>query len=153
MKHLGLKLGMVFNLLFTPAFAQPDFLVEKVVVAKEVDQKNPKEIFSPPAYCEKDKNGQAAIPIIHASQTPRVFYWTKVKATTSGTLHHSWHHRTNGVWEKVSVVSLSVKPSSGYRMWSLKSLNPDIHTGEWMVVVAPSHEPERILCITRFTVK
>lgn len=136
-----------------PVHAESDFLVEKVVLAKDVTNRNPEGIFSPPAYCEKDKNGQAAIPIVKISQTSRVILWTKVVATTNGNLRHSWHHQINGTWTKVSEVNLSIRPSSGYRMWSLKSLKPEIHVGEWMVVVSPSNQPEKILCITRFTVQ
>ena len=136
-----------------PVHAESAFLVEKVVLAKDVTNRNPEGIFSPPAYCEKDKNGQAAIPIVKISQTSRVILWTKVVATTNGNLRHSWHHQINGTWTKVSEVNLSIRPSSGYRMWSLKSLKPEIHVGEWMVVVSPSNQPEKILCITRFTVQ
>ncbi len=136
-----------------PVHAESAFLVEKVVLAKDVTNRNPEGIFSPPAYCEKDKNGQAAIPIVKTSQTSLVILWTKVVATTNGNLRHSWHHQINGTWTKVSEVNLSIRPSSGYRMWSLKSLKPEIHVGEWMVVVSPSNQPEKILCITRFTVQ
>ncbi|MEX2494332.1 MAG: DUF2914 domain-containing protein [Nitrospirales bacterium] len=136
-----------------PVHAESDFLVEKVVLAKTVSNRNPESIFLPPAYCEKDKNGQAAIPIVKTSHTSRVVLWTKVAATTSGKLRHSWHHQIDGTWIKISEVNLSIRPSSGYRMWSLKSLKPEIHAGEWMVVVSPSNQPEKILCITRFTVK
>lgn len=140
-------------LFLTPVYAESDFHVEKVVLSKDVTNRNPEGIFSPPAYCEKDKNGQAAIPVVKTSQTSLVILWTKVAATTKGTLRHSWHHQIEGTWTKVSEVNLSIRPSSGYRMWSLKSLKPEVHTGEWMVVVAPSNKPEEILCITRFTVK
>ncbi len=140
-------------LFLTPVYAESDFHVEKVVLSKDVANRNPEGVFSPPAYCEKDKNGQAAIPVVKTSQTSKVVLWTKVVATTNGTLRHSWHHQVDGIWTKVSEVNLSIRPSSGYRMWSLKSLKPTIHAGEWMVVVAPSKEPERILCITRFRVQ
>jgi hypothetical protein len=136
-----------------PVHAESNFFVEKVVLAKDVTNRNPEGIFSPPAYCEKDKNGQAAIPIVKTSQTSLVILWTKVAATTKGNLRHSWHHQIDGTWMKVSEVNLSIRPSPGYRMWSLKSLKPDIHAGEWMVVVSPSNQPEKILCITRFTVQ
>jgi hypothetical protein len=153
MNHMGWRIGLLLNLIFTPVFAQSDFFVEKVVVAKEVELKNPKGVFTPHAYCEKDKKGQAAIPVVQTSQTSHVIFWTKVKATTPGNLRHSWHQRIDGAWRKISEVNLPVQPSSGYRMWSMKSLHPDIHTGEWMIVVAPSNEPDRILCIARFTVQ
>ena len=139
--------------LHNPAHAESDFLVEKVVLSKKVTNRNPEGIFSPPAYCEKDKNGQAAIPIVKTSQTSKVVFWTKVLSTTKGKLRHSWHHQIDGTWTKVSEVNLSIRPSSGYRMWSLKSLKPEIHSGEWMIVVAPSNTPEDILCIARFTVQ
>jgi hypothetical protein len=146
-------IGVGMMLFLTPVHAESDFHVEKVVLSKDVNNRNPEGIFSPPAYCEKDKNGQAAIPVVKTSQTSLVMLWTKVAATTKGTLRHSWHHQIEGPWTKVSEVNLSIRPSSGYRMWSLKSLKPVVHTGEWMVVVAPSNKPEEILCITRFTVK
>ena len=152
-KDMFWGVGLLLGLTISPALAQPDFLVEKVVLAKEVDHRNPKGIFTPPAYCEKDKNGQAAIPVVQTPQTSQVVFWTKVAATTTGKLRHSWHHQTDGTWTKISEVNIPIRPSSGYRMWSMKSLRPDIHTGEWMIVVAPSNEPNRILCIARFTVK
>ena len=133
--------------------AESDFQVKEVALSKDVTDRNPTGIFSTPAYCEKDKNGHISIPIVKTSQTSKVVFWTKVAATSNGTLRHSWHHQIDGTWTMVSEVNLSIRPSSGYRMWSLKSLKPDIHTGEWMVVVAPSKEPEKILCITRFTVR
>jgi len=152
-KHMLWGLGLLLGMTTTPALAQPDFHVEEVVLSKEVDNRNPKGIFTPPAYCEKDKNGQAAIPVVQASQTSQVAFWIKVEARTTGKLRHSWHHQTDGTWTKVSEVNIPIRPSSGYRMWSTKSLHPDLHTGEWMIVIAPSKEPDRILCIARFTVK
>ncbi|MDH5429598.1 MAG: DUF2914 domain-containing protein [Nitrospirota bacterium] len=140
-------------MLSSPVQAESVFLVEKVVLAKGVTNRNPEGIFSPPAYCEKDNNEQAAIPIVKTSQTSLVMLWTKVMATTAGKLRHSWHHQIDGIWTKVSEVNLSIRPSSGYRMWSLKSLKPKVHVGEWMVVVSPTNQPEKILCITRFTVQ
>ncbi len=147
----SISLGMI--LLISPLHARSDFEVEKVVISKHVANRNPAGIFSPSAYCEKDKNGQAAIPVAKISKTSKIFFWTKVVAATKGTLRHSWHHQIEGTWKKVSEVNLSIRPSSGYRMWSLKSLKPEIHRGEWMIVVAPSRSPEKILCIARFRVE
>ncbi len=144
---LGLLLWCTF------VYAEPAFHVQKVVIAKAVTNRNPQGIFTPSAYCEKDKNGQAAIPIVKASGTPKVYFWTQVASKKRGTLRHSWHHQIEGTWTKVAEVTLSIRPSPGYRMWSLKSLKPEIHKGEWMIVVAPTHSPEKIICITRFTVQ
>ena len=146
-----LWIGMI--LLHSPLHAEPDFHVKEVVISKDVANRNPEGIFSPSAYCEKDKNGQTAIPIVKTTQTSQVVFWTKVATASKGILRHSWHHQIEGTWIKVSEVNLAILPSSGYRMWSLKSLKPGIHTGEWMIVVAPSNTPEEILCITRFTVQ
>ncbi len=142
-----------FMVFAASVYAEPAFQVEKVIIAKNVVNRNPEGQFSPAAYCEKDKNGQAAIPMVKTSQTSKVIFWTKVAATRNGKLRHSWHHQIEGTWTKVSEVNLAIRPSSGYRMWSLKSLKPEIHTGEWMIVVSPSSKPEEILCITRFTVQ
>jgi len=142
---------MIIAIPFT--YAESAFSVEKVVISQNVTNRNPVGIFSPPAYCEKDTSGQAAIPVVKTSKTSQVMLWTKVAATTKGKLRHSWHHQVDGTWKMVSEVNLPLSPSPGYRMWSKKSLNPAIHTGEWMVVIAPSNSPEKILCITRFTVQ
>jgi hypothetical protein len=152
-KLTGWCIGFLLGLPFTPALAQTDFLVAKVVLAKDVDNRNPVGLFSPGAYCEKDKNGQAAIPVVHSAQTSQVIFWIKVEATKPGKIRHSWHHQTDGSWTKISEINIPVRPSSGYRMWSTKTLRPDLHNGEWMIVVAPSNEPDKILCIVRFTVK
>ncbi len=144
-------IGIIF--LTTSVYAKSDFRVEKVIIAKGVNNRNPQGIFTPPAYCEKDKNGQAAIPVVKGSKTSKVFFWIKVASAKRGTLRHSWHHQVDGTWNKVSEVNLSIRPSAGYRMWSLKSLKPEVHKGEWMVVVAPSNTPEEIICISRFTVQ
>lgn len=146
-------IGLIIGLASTPLLAQTDFVVRTVVLSEEVNKRNPQGIFLPPAYCEKDKNGQAAMPVVQTSKTSQVIFWTKIEATTTGKIRHSWHHKTDGTWTKISEVDIAIQPSPGYRMWSMKSLHPDIHTGEWMIVVAPSKEPDRILCITRFTVK
>ncbi|MEO8328022.1 MAG: DUF2914 domain-containing protein [Nitrospirota bacterium] len=152
-KHILRGIGLLIGLAGTPLWAQADFLVKTVVLSKEVNKRNPQGIFRPPAYCEKDKNGQAAIPVVQTSQTSQVIFWTKIEATTTGKIRHSWHHKVDGTWTKISEVNISIQPSPGYRMWSMKSLRADLHIGEWMIVVAPSKEPERILCITRFTVQ
>ncbi|HNP28226.1 MAG TPA: DUF2914 domain-containing protein [Nitrospirales bacterium] len=152
-EHIFRGIGLLLGLMITPALAQSDFFVKKVVLSEEVKNRTPEGIFKPPAYCEKDKNGQAAIPVVQTSQTSQVMFWTKVEATTKGKIRHSWHHKTDGKWTKISEVNIPIQPSPGYRMWSMKSLHPGIHTGEWMIVVAPSKEPDRILCIARFTVK
>ena len=141
-------------MLFIPTIkAESAYHVKKVIVATKVTNRNPEGIFSPSAYCEKDKNGQAAIPIVNSSQTSQVVLWAKVAATKKGKLRHSWHHQIDNTWKKISEVNLSIRPSPGYRMWSQKTLRPEIHIGEWMVVLAPSTAPEKIICITRFTVQ
>ncbi len=154
--HNGFYYGLMMAglaLLPMPVRAQADFVVQKVVFSKSIHNKNPEGIFTPPAYCEKDKNGQASIPVIQASQASEVFLWVKVEANVTGKLRHSWHFQTEGTWTKVSEVNLSVRPSPGYRTWSKKRLRPEGHIGDWMVVISPSEEPERVLCITRFSVK
>ncbi|GJL57501.1 MAG: hypothetical protein NPIRA03_03580 [Nitrospirales bacterium] len=152
-KHIVRGIGLLIGLAGAPLLAQADFVVKTVVLSKEVNKRDPQGKFLPPAYCEKDKNGHAAIPVVQTSQTSQVIFWTKIEATTTGMIRHSWHLKTDGTWTKISEVDIPIRPSPGYRMWSMKSLHPDLHTGEWMIVVAPSKEPNRILCIARFTVK
>ena len=136
-----------------PVWADSDFTVQKVILAQDIADRNPEKIFSPPAYCEKDTTGKAAIPIVHASHTSQIVLWTKVESTVTGSIRHTWHHQVNGTWQRVSSVDLGIRPSFGYRTWSLHFLRPGQDEGEWMVVLAPSKEPNRILCITRFSVQ
>lgn len=144
---------MVMGLWMIPVWASSDLMVQKVILSQDIANRNPEKIFSPPAYCEKDKNGKAAIPVVHASQVSKVVMWTKVESTITGTIQHTWHHKVNDTWNTVSTVDLTIRPSSGFRTWSIHSLRPNQDQGEWMVVMAPSREPNKILCITRFSVE
>jgi len=153
-----LRLTFFFILWFAgfgiaPLWANSDITVHTVILAQEVADRNPEKIFSPPAYCEKDKNGKAAIPVVPSSQVSKIVVWIKVESTITGSIRHTWHHQVNGTWQPISSVNLAIRPSSGFRTWSLHSLRPNHDQGEWMVVMAPSKEPNRILCITRFSVQ
>lgn len=136
-----------------PLWADTDFTVQKIILSQDIADRNPEKAFFPPAYCEKDKNGKAAIPIVRSSQVSQVVLWTKVQSTTSGSILHTWHHQIDGTWTKVASVNLAIRPSPGFRTWSIHTLRPDQDQGEWMVVLAPSKEPNRVLCITRFSVQ
>ncbi len=156
MKYWSLLIASVWiglMSLTSPLLAESDFQVDAIAISQHVANRNPTGIFSPSAYCEKHKDGQAAIPVVKIATTTKVFFWTKIKAAKKGRLRHSWHHQIDGIWEKVSEVNLPIHPSPGYRMWSLKSLKPEIHKGEWMIAVSPTHTPEEVLCITRFRVE
>ena len=146
---LFLLIGMVLH----PGISWAQFEVLEIALAGSVQDRQPANPFSPPAYCERDKNGQAAIPVIDASDVQQVYFWTKVAASTEGGIRHTWHLQTEEGWERISEVDLSIAPSAGYRTWSSKSLLPDYHLGEWMIVVSPANDPDTVLCITRFTVK
>lgn len=135
-----------------PAWGTTDFTVREVVLAQDIVDRNPQKVFSPPAYCEKDKSGKAAIPVIESSQASKIYVWTKIESTLSGSIRHTWHHHIDEEWQAVFSIDLNIRPSPGFRTWSARTLRPTDH-GEWMVVIAPSKEPARILCITRFTVR
>lgn len=137
----------------TPVWGDFDLIVQQVVLSEEIDHRNPEKIFSPPAFCERDKNGKTAIPSVQSSETSKIVLWTKIESTITGSVRHTWHHQVDGTWQEVSSVNLKVRPSSGFRTWSIRTLRPERDKGEWMVVVAPSPEPDRILCITRFTIR
>lgn len=136
-----------------PAWASSDLMIQQVILSQDIADRNPEKIFSPPAYCEKNKNGKVAIPIVHSSQVSKVVLWTKVESTIVGSIRHTWHHKVNDTWNTIFSVNLAIRPSSGFRTWSIHSLRLNHDQGEWMVVMAPSQEPDRILCITRFAVQ
>lgn len=150
---LRFALGVFLGFGMSPVWGSSHLMVQQVILSQDISDRNPEKIFSPPAYCEKDKNGKSAIPVVHASRVSRVVLWTKVESTITGTILHTWHHKVNDTWLTVSSVNLAIRPSSGFRTWSIHSLRPDQDQGEWMVVMAPSREPNRVLCITRFSVQ
>ena len=158
MRKVGYFFGFLivtvcFDIWMTPVWGNSDLVVQKVVLAQEITNRTPEKIFSPPAFCEKDENGKTAIPTVQSSTVSQVVLWTKIESTVTGKVGHTWHHQVNGTWVAVSSVNLTVRPSSGFRTWSIRTLRPNLDKGEWMVVVAPSTEPDRILCITRFTIR
>ena len=138
------------------SLAWADYEMLDVALAPSVQNREPVEAFSPSAHCEKDKNGKTgktAIPTIDSSETDKVFFWTRLSSATEGKIRHAWHLQKDEGWEVIAEVDLSIRTSSSYRMWSSKTLRPDLHIGEWMIVVSPADQPERILCITRFSIQ
>ena len=150
------RLAWTFILLifiFHSAPARADYEMLDVALAPSVQNREPIESFSPSAHCEKDKNGKTAIPTIDSSVTDQVFFWTRLSSSTEGKIRHAWHLQTDEGWEVIAKVDLRIRASSSYRMWSSKTLRPDLHIGEWMIVVSPADQPEQILCITRFSIQ
>ena len=51
-----------------------DFEVLDVSLAASIQNREPADPVSPPAHCEKDKNGQADLPVIDSLIQPKVFF-------------------------------------------------------------------------------
>lgn len=135
-----------------PAWADQEVLA--VALAPAIENREPVTPFLPSAHCEKDKNSQGAVPVINASVTEKVYFWTRISSPKKGgTIRHSWHQEVKGRWHNLSEVDLKISPSFSYRTWSSKTILPQGHAGNWMIVVAPSDDPDHILCISRFTVE
>ena len=138
---------------FNPSLGWAAQDVVAVALAPSIEDRQPVNPFTPPAHCEKDKNGQDSVPVVDVSVMEKIFFWTRISSTTSGSIRHSWHQEIKGRWHNLSEVDLPISRSGGYRTWSSKTILPGNHVGNWMVVVAPSDDPEHILCISRFMVK
>lgn len=134
-----------------PAFAGQELLA--IALAPKIRHRQPVRPFSPPARCEKDQKGENAIPIVRVSQTRTVHFWTRIASTSWIKIRHSWHQEIKGKWQLLSFVDLKVGRSGSYRTWSKRTMVPQRDAGNWMIVVAPSNDPNRILCISRFIVK
>ncbi len=130
-----------------------DFEVLDVALAGSIQNRQPKNPVRPTAHCEKDKNGEGKLPVIDSAVLPKVFFWTRIASSSKGSIRHTWHQQLQDGWETVSVINLPIRPSPGYRMWSAKAFLPGDPVGDWMIVVTPSHDPQHVLCITRFSVK
>ncbi len=134
-----------------PAWAGQEVLA--VALAPKIHSRQPVRPFTPPAHCEKDQNGQDSVPVIDVSVTEKVYFWTRIASTSRGKIRHTWHQEIKGHWQQLSYVDLQVRPSASFRTWSKKTIFPQRHVGNWMIVVAPSNDPDHILCISRFIVK
>ena len=148
-----LSLLILGSTLFSTADCWADFEMLDISLTGIVNNREPRDPVSPPAYCEKDKNGKGELPEIDSVTRPKIFFWTRIASSSEGTIRHTWHQRVNNTWVMISQVDLSIKPSSGYRMWSSKDFRRGNPIGDWMIVVASARDPEHILCITRFSVK
>lgn len=139
--------------LFSLELAWADQEVLAIALAPKIQNRQPVSPFTPPAHCEKDQNGQGSVPVINVSVTGKVYFWTRITSTSWGKIRHTWHQEIKGHWQKRSYVDLQVRPSGSFRTWSKKTIVPQRHVGNWMIVVAPSNDPDHILCISRFIVK
>lgn len=148
---IALAIGASFLLISVPSWA--DFEVLDVALSSSIRGRQPANPITPSAYCEKHTSGKATLPTIDSSNWRKVFFWTRIASSSKGSIRHTWHQHVNDGWETVSVVDLQISPSPGYRMWSAKAFKRINPIGDWMIVLTPSHEPERVLCITRFSVK
>jgi hypothetical protein len=135
----------------TPAWAGQELL--GIALAPKIRNRQPVKPFFPPARCEKDQKGEGSIPIVGVSRTRKVYFWTRMASTSWVKIRHSWHQKIKGQWKLLSFVDLKVGRSASYRTWSKKTMAPQRDAGNWMIVVAPSSNPDHILCISRFVVK
>ncbi|WP_447970406.1 DUF2914 domain-containing protein [Nitrospira sp. M1] len=134
-------------------YAWADFEVLDVSLASSIRNREPSTPVLPAAHCEKDKNGQSDLPVVNSLVRRKIFFWTRIASSSEGAIRHTWHQHLENGWETIAEVNLPITPSPGYRMWSSKALHRGNPIGDWMIVVAPSHDPEHVLCITRFSVK
>ena len=143
---------MMLSVLSTQS-AWAEFEILDVALAESVQNREPVNAFSPPAYCEKDKNGQPAIPTVNSAQVQQIYFWTRIASTEPDMVRYTWHHQTETGWENMAEVDLRITPSAGYRLWSSKNILPSHHRGQWMIVVSPSSDPNQVLCIARFKIE
>ncbi len=153
MRHVIFVLLILNIPLFNLTDVWASYEVLDISLSPSIKDRVPINPVSPKAYCEKDKNGKADLPVIKTPRMDKIFFWTRIASTTKGTIRHTWHHYSEDGWKTISKVDLSIRPSSGYRMWSSKTLRTDREIGDWMIVVSPSNNLKHILCITRFSVQ
>ncbi|MCA9471530.1 MAG: DUF2914 domain-containing protein [Nitrospirales bacterium] len=151
--RVRLALLIISCLLIPTIECWADFEVLDISLAGVIQDRQPIDPVSPPAFCEKDKNGKGELPVIDTAVHPKIFFWMRIASSSAGTIRHTWLQHVDNTWVQISQVNLSIRPSSGYRMWSSKDFRRGDPIGDWMIVVASSADPDQILCITRFSVK
>jgi len=124
-----------------------------VALAEDIQGREPVGSVNPSISCEKDKKSQVALPVVNATISQRVFFWSRVQSSTAGTLRHIWLMKRDQGWEPMAKVDLRIGQSPGYRTWSSKQLDRSLHLGEWMVQVSKADDPSEVLCLSRFRVE
>ncbi len=149
----AMPLFLVGILTFSPQVAGAEVTIDSIELAAEVQDRQPLGSLTPPAFCEKDKSGQSAIPVFDSSSGERVFFWNRLQTSAPGMLRHTWYRSEDNGWAEAADIHLRFVESSAFRTWSSKRMMPSLHTGDWKIEVSTAGEPERVLCTARFRVE
>ncbi len=159
-----------------PVWANQQVL--EVTLCGGVRNRVPMDVFEPVARCSLSKTMPDSVPIISSKQFSTVYLWAVVSSDAERLLKFTWYK--NGVAAKMQRSEYhhadrqtsfidDVKPGTGwknlasmefkapvlkdYRVWSQKSMNLDMHDGEWKIEITPADEPKNVLCAVYFRVK
>lgn len=123
-------------------------LVE-LMFAPDVINRGPVEPFQPGGYCEKESGIAAPAPVIDSTTERRVSFWNQFESTATGVVRHTWFKDD----VQQAEVELEVGASPRWRTWSSKRILPQVHAGDWKVVVSTTGDPPESLCVAPFVVK
>jgi len=147
-RFLLVSLIVVAALVGLPKVSSGQEIVD-IIFARDVMNREPVGPFEPGAYCGSQSDPTSPVPVINARDERKVYLWNRIKSSAADVLRHRWIK--DGV--EVAVVELELGPSSGYRTWSSKNIDPNFHIGRWKVEVSTASNPGHILCVAHFIVK
>ena len=148
--------------------------VTGVALAAEISSRQPLGAFNPLAVCSTER--PADVPRIDARQNRRVFVWTKIESASPDAIRHVYYMNEAPIrivetsynwWDRVlntiaaisasigriATVTLQLNTSKGWRTWSKKEIDIDVHRGDWRVEIRTVHDDDDPLCTIHFTVE
>ena len=153
MLQYGLVLIIAAGLSFSPGVSMAaDVMVNEVVLAEDVQDREPVASLTPEASCKNGQNAGSKVPTFDSSTGDSVYFWNKIQTGSSGVLRHTWYKKGDDGWTQSAEVDLRFVESSGYRTWSSKRIVPSLHMGDWKIEVSTAEDPDQILCTARFHV-
>jgi len=140
---------ITFAILATSSYGLAEQKLVDVLFARDVVNREPVAPFKPGAYCEKEAESSAPLPVIDSTKERRVFFWNRVESSVAGILRHTWYRGDT----KVAEVKLRVGVSPNWRIWSSKKIVLKAHAGRWKVLISTVGEASEVICVAHFMVK
>lgn len=134
----------------TPAIGE--MTIVDVVLAGEVQERDPLGRLEPAAVCAQPGQEPVTLPVFDSAGGDAVYLWNRVQVASSGVLRHTWYLKRDDSWNESATIDLPVRESSGYRTWSSKKISSALHRGEWKVEMSDLTEPDTVLCTAQFRV-
>ncbi len=132
--------------------------VVDIAVTSAVESRNPTNRLAEQTGCQREQPDEDDIPLLPPLN--RLYVWTKVSSTSDVVMRHAYYKdgirvRTQETYtplidrairtvrdirvtlgsERIARIELQIRPSSGWRTWSSKTIDYAVHDGVWRTEV------------------